>query len=416
MNVAVQPGSRSGAVRAPASKSAAHRLLICAALSREPSVVVCDTLSRDILATIGCLNAAGARIDVGDGGRLSVHPVVPVSGRRDFPCGESGSTLRFLLPVAGVLGLDAVFHMEGRLPRRPLSPLDRELTAHGMTLALSGSELRCSGRLAAGGYKLPGNVSSQYISGLLMALPLAEGNSTLTVTEPVESAGYIDMTEEALRLAGARPEKQGNTYRIRGTGRLSMPGETVAEGDWSGAAFFLCMGALSEKGVTVSGLNPASCQGDRGILDVLRAFGADIRESASAVTVRRGELNGTTVDARMVPDLVPAVSALAAAAEGETRIVHAERLRLKESDRLATTAAMIRDLGGEAEVTQDGLRILGKTSLAGGAADPAGDHRIAMAAAVAAAACLGPVTVTDAECVEKSYPGFWDDLQKLEAC
>ena len=416
MNAVVSPGARAGLVRVPASKSRAHRLLICAALSAEPCTVVCGTLSEDILATIRCLRTLGAGIDIGPEGRLSVTPLIPSPGEKLLLCGESGSTLRFLLPVTGALGLDAVFRREGRLAQRPLAPLDAELTAHGMRLEDRGSDLLCSGQLRPGGYSLPGNVSSQYISGLLMALPLLGSPSELEVTGPVESSGYIDMTLDALSLAGAAPQISGSRYFIPASGLFSMPRETVTEGDWSGAAFFLCMGALSPSGVTVTGLDLSSRQGDRAILDVLKSFGAAVDPSDGGVTVRRGHLTGQTVDARMIPDLIPAVAALAACAEGVTHIINAGRLRLKESDRLATTAAMIASLGGSVLETEDGLTIRGISSLDGGTAGSAGDHRIAMAAAVAACACAGSVTVTDAECVAKSYPGFWEDLKRLEVC
>jgi len=416
MNTVVSPGSRTGSVRVPASKSRAHRLLICAALSKRPCTVICDTVSADIEATIRCLRAMGAGITVGPAGRILVSPLTTPPGAVRLLCGESGSTLRFLLPVVGALGVQAVFHREGRLSQRPLAPLDTELTSHGMCLESEGNELLCSGQLRPGTYTLPGNVSSQYISGLLMALPLLDGPSELEVTGPVESSGYIDMTLDALSLAGAAPQISGTRYLIPGGIRFDMPPETVTEGDWSGAAFFLCMGAMSPSGVTVTGLDPASRQGDRAVLDVLKGFGAFVEPSDAGITVRRGRLCGQTVDARMIPDLIPAVAALAASAEGETHIEHAGRLRLKESDRLATTAAMIHSLGGSVQETQDGLIIRGKPSLSGGTADAAGDHRIAMAAAVAACACTGPVTVTGAECVSKSYPGFWEDLDRLEVC
>ncbi len=416
MNAVVSPGARTGLVRVPASKSRAHRLLICAALSAKPCTVVCGTLSEDILATIRCLRALGAGIDIGPEGRLHITPLVPSPEEKLLLCGESGSTLRFLLPVVGALGQRAVFRREGRLSQRPLSPFDAELTTHGMHLDPAGHDLRCSGQLQPGAYSLPGNVSSQYVSGLLMALPLLDGPSELEVTGSVESFGYIDMTLDALFLAGAAPRLSGNRYLIPGGIRFAMPQETVTEGDWSGAAFFLCMGAMSRAGVTVTGLDLASRQGDRAILDILSGFGARIEPLADGITVRRERLIGQTVDARMIPDLIPAVAALAAAAQGETHIINARRLRLKESARLATTAAMIGSLGGSVLEMEDGLVIRGIPSLDGGVADAAGDHRIAMAAAVAACACAGPVTVTGAECVSKSYPGFWEDLERLEVC
>ena len=342
----ITPGPKTGRVRPPCSKSQAHRLLICAALGERESVIYCDSVSRDIEATAECLRALGAGIRPVDDDGLLVEPIRTIpKGVCRLPCRESGSTLRFLLPVVGALGCEAVFHREGRLPERPLTPLDTELTRRGMTLIADGADLRCAGKLTAGDYTLPGDVSSQYISGLLMALPHIEGNSTLTVTGNRESAAYITMTENALALAGVRIEKTRDGYTIPGGQTGALPEKLRVEGDWSGAAFFLCMGALSAGGITVEGLDQNSAQGDRTVLDILRAMGAEITVSDQGVTVRRGALRSAVIDAAPVPDLIPALAATAAAARGETRIVNAARLRLKESDRLVTTAAMLRALG-----------------------------------------------------------------------
>ena len=410
MNTSLPAGALTGTVQIPASKSQAHRLLICAALGETPVTLLCDGLSRDIIATARCLQALGATVETEDDRILRLTPG-RAAAHCDLPCGESGSTLRFLLPVAAALGATATFHMEGRLPRRPLAPLDEELTRHGVSLSRRGDTLTVSGQLLPGDYTLPGNVSSQYISGLLMALPLLTGDSTLTVTEPVESAGYIAMTEDALRLSGIPFQKDGWVYRIPGGQTARLPAALAVEGDWSNAAFFLCAGALSEKGVTVTGLNTASSQGDRAIADILRAFGANVTQEESRVTVSAAPLRGITVDAAAIPDLIPVVSVVAACAAGETKIVNAARLRLKESDRLTTTASMLRALGGTVEELPDGLRIRG-SALTGGTVDAANDHRIAMAAAVAASLC--PVTVVGSECVSKSYPRFWEDYASVK--
>ena len=414
MNRTILPGERSGAVTVPASKSQAHRLLICAALGEKRVKLRCSGISRDIAATAACLNALGAEIDVG-GDAILVSPIQKVpEGLCRLPCGESGSTLRFLLPVAGALGAEAVFLREGRLPERPLSPLDRELTAHGMTIRSEDAELYCSGRLQSGEYTLPGDVSSQFVSGLLMALPRLEGNSAVTITGKLESAAYVTMTEDALIRSGIFFARQGQLYGIPGGQKYTLPDELTVEGDWSGAAFFLCMGALSRQGITVRGLNLISSQGDRAVLNILRSLGAEVTLPGDGVCVRRGTLRGREIDASPVPDLIPALCVTAAAAEGETRIVNAARLRLKESDRLAGTAAMINALGGEAEELPDGLLIRGKASLRGGTVDPRGDHRIAMAAAAAAGICRESVVIPDSECAAKSYPRFWEDLEALK--
>ena len=414
MIVDITPGPRTGGVSVPCSKSQTHRLLIVAALGDRPVHVLCEGISRDIEATAVCLRALGAPVTSTRNG-FCVEPITSsVAGEALLPCGESGSTLRFLLPVAGALGIRAVFRREGRLPERPLSPLDRELEAHGMTIMEDGSLLRCEGRLTAGDYTLPGNVSSQYVSGLMMTLPWLEGESTLTVTGAVESEGYITVTERVLAMAGAEVSKTKTGYAFPGSRRYALPGTVRAESDWSSAAFFLCMGALSRQGVTAAGLNPDSPQGDRAVLDVLARMGADVRWTENGVHVRRGELRGTLIDAAQVPDLIPALSAAAALAEGQTRIINASRLRLKESDRLESTAAMLRALGGSVEEQPDGLVITGQGELEGGSVDPQGDHRIAMAAAVAAFGCTGDVTVSGADCVAKSYPGFWEDFAALK--
>ncbi|MFQ7010607.1 MAG: 3-phosphoshikimate 1-carboxyvinyltransferase [Oscillospiraceae bacterium] len=414
MNQTILPGPRTGSVRIPASKSQAHRLLICAALGAQPMTLRCDGVSADIAATARCLRALGA--DITDDG-AGTFRIVPIAGEMpahaDLLCGESGSTLRFLLPVVGALGADVTFRMEGRLPERPLSPLDAVLTAHGMTIRRDGALLHVGGQLRPGAYELPGDVSSQYISGVLMALPRLPGESTLAVTGKLESAGYIAMTEDALHLSGICLQKQERTYTIPGGQTARLPARCRVEGDWSNAAFFLCM-ARSPAGVTVTGLASDSPQGDRAVLDVLRRFGADVRETQDAVTVRRGALHGVTIDAAPIPDLIPVLSVVAALADGQTQIVNAARLRLKESDRLESTATMLRALGAQVEVHDSGLTITGRKMLTGGTVDPQHDHRIAMAATTAACGCTAPVTVRDRTCIEKSYPRFWTDLSALK--
>ena len=409
----IEPGPRSGEVLIPASKSHAHRMLILAALSDSESRLRCRGLSKDILATMDCLSALGAEIREEED-LLLIRPIRHVpKGERVLPCGESGTTLRLLLPLVGALGAEAVFLRKGRLPQRPLAPLDRELCRQGMSLTEEGDALHVKGRLLPGDFSLPGNISSQFISGLLLALPLLGGDSCLTVEGKVESAGYLRMTEQTCAMAGVTIEKEGQNYRIPGGQRSHIAGEQTVEGDWSNAAFFLCAGALSETGVLVKGLSLQSSHGDRAVLELLRRFGAQVNEEPDGVLVRRGQLRGIEIDAAPVPDLIPVLSVLAAFCEGETRVQNAGRLRLKESDRLKTTAALIRSLGGEAEEEPEGLVIYGKGRLHGGKAESFNDHRIAMAAAVAACGCRGPVVLQGAECVDKSYPVFWQDWDGL---
>ena len=413
MTRTILPGLRTGVIRIPASKSQAHRMLICAALSSSPSHLILDGFSADIEATVQCLEALGAQLTQETAGLL-ITPIGARPANAKLDVGESGSTLRFLLPVLGALGVQAEIQMHGRLPERPLSPLWEVLEAHGMQLQQDGAVLHTDGQLIAGDYSLPGNVSSQFISGLLFALPLLGGNSTLTVTGALQSARYVSMTEQALAEAGILTKKDGPVWQIDGGQRYAAPAVQTVEGDWSNAAFFLCMGALSRQGVCVSGLDPASLQADRAITEILTRFGAEVNIEGDTVTVRRGTLRGITLDAGPVPDLVPVVSVLAALCAGETRIENAARLRIKESDRLRTTAALIEALGGTVRELPDGLVITGQPALAGGSVDASGDHRIAMSAAVAACGCTQPVTVCGSACVAKSYPAFWEDFTALQ--
>ena len=414
MNKTILPGARTGEVHIPASKSQAHRMLLCAAMGENEVTLRCRGLSKDILATVACLKALGASVDA-EGEVLHLRPVsAPPSGLCLLPCGESGSTLRFLLPLVGVLGASAVFEREGRLPERPIEPLRRELCRNGMDIRGDGARLYCSGQLRPGAFSLPGNISSQYISALLMTLPLLEGESTLHMEGALESAAYVAMTEEVLRLGGVQTEKTGAGYRIPGGQHCRFAPELSVEGDYSNAAFFLCAGALSERGIRVTGLDPQSRQGDRAIVPLLEEMGAQVASDGSSVTVKRAALHGITIDASPIPDLIPVLSIVAAAASGETRVIHAQRLRLKESDRLHSTTQMLRALGAEAEELPDGLVIRGGRTLAGGTVDACGDHRIAMSAAVAGGICRGAVTICGSECVQKSYPDFWTDFQQLK--
>ena len=412
----VTPGPRYGTVEIPASKSVAHRLLICAALYGNGDVLHCDGISRGILATINCLISMGAKTEK-NGKSLTVTPVSKCGNEyRCLSCGESGSTLRFLLPVVGALGMSGEFQMEGRLPERPLQPLWDLLENHGMKLRKDGYRLYFSGKLEPGEYLIPGNISSQYISGLLLALPLLNSGSILRITHEIESADYIAITENALETFNIDFEKRDKrTYLISPAKKYARtPMQLTVESDWSSAAFFLSIGALSDKGIVLRNMNTSSGQGDRKILKLLRNFGAEVIEEQDSVSDEKNKLRGQLIDASDIPDLVPVLAAVASAAEGQTVIEHAERLRLKESDRLKTTTEMLQAIGADIRETGDGLIIQGKPFLNGGTVKSSNDHRIAMSAAVAASACRAPVTISDAECTEKSFPGFWDLLSSLK--
>ena len=413
----ILPGMRFGDVRIPSSKSIVHRLLICAALGQEKMTIRYDGLSRDIRATADCLNALGADIRAGEK-ELRITPIAKQkqTEKAFLPAGESGSTLRFLIPLAGALGRQADFHMEGRLSERPLAPFDQLLREHGMSLRREGQILHCEGQLDGGMFRLPGNISSQYFSGLLMALPILSGESRLQTEGEMESAAYVRLTEEVLHMADVRFVRENkSTWTISGCQTPHLPQTVRAEGDWSNAAFFLCAAALSETGIRVSGLNPSSVQGDRQILQILREFGAEIMTDQDCISVRQGTRCPLSIDAMAIPDLVPVLAILSCGAEGTSRITGASRLRWKESDRLKATTALIHSLGGEAEELPDGIIVHGNGRLSGGKIDAFNDHRVAMSAAVAAVLCSEPVIVPKAECVEKSYPAFWRDFEKLHS-
>ena len=399
-----------GEIRAIASKSQAHRLLICAAFAEKPTKIVCSERSQDIDATVRCLCALGADI-VYSGDAFTVYPLTMPCGNAILDCGESGSTLRFLLPVAAALGVDADFVLHGRLADRPLSPLWELLEENGIELSRpTENTVHIEGKLRAGTYHIAGDVSSQFISGLLFALPLTGEESDIMLTSKLQSAPYVDMTLDALHTFGIEVEKCKNGWHIPPQHYRSCRKIRV-EGDWSNAAFWLCGGAISAP-MRVNGLNLQSSQGDRAILEVLRRFGAEVVEQDEAVTVSPAPLYGIEVDASDIPDLVPPIALVAACAKGNTRIFGAERLKIKESNRLLSVSETLNRLGGKAKVTEDGLEIEGSTIL-GGTVDSHNDHRIAMLAAIASTVSRGEVVIGGAEAVRKSYPRFWEDFKSL---
>lgn len=393
MDITIQPRRLRGDITVIPSKSQAHRLLICAAFSDKPTQLRCPDTNRDIEATVDCLCALGAQIDRTESG-YTVFPVTDLPECAVLNCCESGSTLRFMLPVAGALGVDTTFLMAGRLPQRPLSPLWEEMERMGCTLARPTADtIRCTGKLRTGHYSIDGGVSSQYITGLLLALSLLDGESCLEITGKVESKPYITMTKEAISLFGGDPEHPGAK-------KFHSPGYITVEGDWSNGAFFLvadalCSGLSMCSYLSIHGLNEHSSQGDRAVLDVLPRL---LTEKA-------------TISAADIPDLVPILSVAAACNHGAV-FSDIQRLRLKESDRVASVIAMLEALGGKAEATEDTLTVYG-TGLKGGTVDSANDHRIAMSAAIAATVCTEPVTILGAECVKKSYPHFFEEYSRL---
>ncbi len=387
MDITITPRTLQGEIEIIPSKSQAHRILICAAFADGPTDLICPTFNRDMEATIGCLRSFGAEIRKTSFG-CQIIPVSALPEKATLNCEESGSTLRFLLPVAGALGVDTTFRMAGRLPQRPLSPLWEEMQHMGCTLTRPTADtIRCTGKLRPGSYSVDGSVSSQYITGLLLALSLMEEESTLTITGKAESRPYIQMTLDALSLFGIDPGRPGAR-------KLRSPGSVTVEGDWSNGAFFLAANVLGSA-LTVHGLREDSSQGDRAVASLLPLLEAET----------------PTVSAADIPDLIPILS-IAAACKNGAVFTDIRRLRLKESDRVASILSMLEALGGQAEAAEDTLTVHG-TGLTGGVVNSFNDHRIAMAAAIAATACTAPVTILDAGAVSKSYPRFWEEYARL---
>lgn len=465
-------------IRIIPSKSDAHRAFICSALSvlqsRNSSTlgtslcrteedifkgIICEESSEDIEATKSCL--------------IEMLSSEADSVGVNLYCGESGSTLRFLLPIVGALGIRGIFHPEGRLSKRPLSPFDDELKKHGMRISEPGSiPLISEGKLLPGKFNIPGNISSQFVSGLLFALPILDGDSEIIVEGELESAPYVDMTIKTLKAFGITIKEMGENpskrFIVEGNQAYIHPEKYIVEGDWSNAAFWLAMGALGSEAIRVDGLRNGSMQADERILDALDVFGVYFEMGSSRSRIEGTEsgfhvdvypskdrMQGIIWDASETPDIVPVIALLAAFAKGETRIVNAARLRLKESDRLNTVAETLRSLGAEVEELDDGLIIRGRGGLATSkdasqgtsedasqeisddaphcTLDSYGDHRIAMMAAAASVAldpdtsvpCAESVALDEAgqdacriklsgwQAVNKSYPTFFDRLSEL---
>ena len=397
MQIRISPAPLSGTIKAIPSKSAAHRLLICAALGSGSVELGCRSLSKDIIATADCLKALGAEIEYKDG-IFHVQPLKASDEIAFMDCGESGSTLRFLLPVVCALGREARIKMHGRLPERPLSPLWEELIAHGCELWYPEKDvLAVKGKLKGGSFRIRADVSSQFISGLLFALPLLNEDSSIELIGNIESAGYIDLTREAQKKFGFDAGFDGRIFTVPATAGYVSPSVAEVEGDWSNAAFWLVANELSSGELKISGLDENSAQGDKAVVQAIEAI-----KGGNAV-----------IDVRDIPDLLPVLAVLAAVSPGRTEFINAGRLRIKESDRLKAVRNMLETLGGSCTELEDGLIIQGCKGLKGGSVDSANDHRIAMSAAVAAIACDEAVTVIGAEAVEKSYPLFWKDYETL---
>lgn len=404
----IQPGKLSGKLNVPPSKSMAHRAIICSAIAGDINLAGCfdKETSNDILATIKAITAL-------------------LSGEKELFCNESGSTLRFLIPLAAALGKEVTFTGAGRLPNRPLTEYQDILNGKGVVLTFPKEgtlPLKIKGRLQAGEFLVPGDVSSQYVTGLLMALPLLDGDSKVVITSELESAAYVDMTIRVMQHFGVRIERLVNGYFVNGNqSYLKTPFKV--EGDYSQAAFWMVANYLGGS-IKLSGLESSSAQGDKEIIPILKEYqelrtehDKDPRDHArqywSSIVGKKEEMPVFEIDASQIPDLIPILSIAAANTNAITKIVHAKRLRFKESDRLKTTAQLIQNIGGQVVETSDGLIIHGGIQLTGGVVDSFGDHRIAMAAAIAALSTKNGITIRNYDCVDKSYPTFFDEFRRM---
>ncbi len=398
----VSPASLSGTLDVMPSKSASHRAVMMAALCEVPTELAPLQHSRDIEATLACAKGLGLG--------CSTVPVL-----RTLDCGESGSTLRFFIPLAldGRGPVRLIGH--GRLMQRPLDVYEQLFVPRGVRWSLSGDALTVEGRLQSGEFALRGDVSSQFITGLLLALPQLDGESVIRITTPLESRAYVELTRRVQAAFGIASHWQDEqTLRIPGGQTPVSPGTYAIEGDWSHAAFYLVAGALGHAGpITLRRLDEHSAQGDRAIVDILRSMGARIESHPDGLTVFPSALHAADVDVSQVPDLTPVLAVAMAGAQGTSRITGAARLRIKESDRLSAIAHALTACGADVRELADGLVIRGGTRLHGASVAGCNDHRIVMAMAVAAALSDGEIAITDAQSVAKSAPAFWEEYASL---
>lgn len=406
----VRPSTIKGEVQSISSKSYVHRALICASLAEGKSKIFFNKSSLDIEATISCLRELGADIIAGE----DFLEVSPIKNRHAIPrldCKESGSTLRFLLPLASSLYDKCYFMGEGRLPDRPIKDLVDIMKAKGVRFSSETLPLMTENKFDFASTRIRADISSQYISGLLFAALSFDHPSEIVADGKLASRSYLDLTMDMIKKFSGKVAYEDNIFRVYPT---KLHGKDYrAEGDWSNATFFLVAGALNKE-VLVKGLNPKSLQGDKAIIDILKDYGARIEIKDDSIRVGAGERNNLTIDIDEIPDMLPALSILASAADGgKSTFYNAKRLRIKESDRLSTTCQLINNLGGRAVEKEDSLEVYGTGGLRGGRVDSHNDHRIAMAAATGSFIATKPIEIINHRAVNKSYPDFYEDFVRI---
>lgn len=413
--VKIRPKSLAGKIKIPPSKSLSHRAIICGALSSKESNIDNLVFSDDIIVTLKAMENLGAKIKKTSTSSLRIKGSLPLKlNGEDIYCKESGSTLRFLIPISLLARGKAVFRGEGKLVSRPLDPYYKIFNEQNIKYKNTNGSLPLvlEGLLKPGDFKIEGNISSQFVTGLMFVLPLLEETSKIIITKELESKAYVDLTIDILNKFGVKIKNNDHKeFIIKGKQEYTAKDYTI-EGDFSQGAFWLVAGVLGDK-INVEGLNIDSIQGDKAILKLIQGMGGKIDIKDSTIIVEKSKTKGKVIDASQFPDIVPILAVLAAVSQGETRIINAGRLRIKESDRLKAMTTELNKLGGDIKELEDGLVIIGKESLSGGIVDSWNDHRIAMALAIASIKCREDLIITNSHVVKKSYPHFWDDFKKI---
>ena len=408
--IIVRPSSLSGKIKAIPSKTYGHRMIILSALSQKTSKLIIDEYNDDLLATLNCIRELGADYCI-DGEILEITPIKKLKPKPLLNAGESGSTLRFIIPVATALFENTIIDAEGSLKSRPIKPLLDGLSKVGVKFSRKALPIETFGKFTGGEIELPGHVSSQFISGILLAASITHKDTKIILTSNLESKAYVDVTIDVLKSYGIDVEKNCNGFFVKGGQILKPQKEVIVEGDWSNAAPFLVAGALHGE-VEITGLNIDSIQGDRVILDILKLFGAEVFIS-DTIKVKSKQKHPIKIDVNECPDLLPVLSILACGASGQSVFIGCHRLKLKESDRLKNSMELINLLGGEAFIKDECLIVNGRGELVGGKVDGYGDHRMAMAGAIASLISKNDIQIDGFTAINKSYPRFFEDFKCL---
>ncbi|WIV11302.1 3-phosphoshikimate 1-carboxyvinyltransferase [Proteiniborus sp. MB09-C3] len=419
--IKITPSPLKGSINIPPSKSLSHRAIICAALAKGTSHIENIIFSEDILATLEGMKAFGMKVVDIDTNKETNRNRITIEGKgyieklkEIIDCSESGSTLRFLIPIACLLGEKIIFTGKGKLVERPLTSYYKIFDDQGIKYSNDNGRLPLSieGTLKPKRFELEGNISSQFITGLMFVLPLLSGNSTIEITTRLESKGYIDLTLDMLHRFSINIQNDNySRFYVPGNQNYA-PSDYKVEGDFSQAAFWMAAGTLNGD-IAINNLNQNSLQGDKEILNIAAAMGANIIYTDEHIRAIDSQIKGIVIDASQCPDLVPILAVLGALSKGKTKIVNAQRVRIKESDRLKAIASELNKIGADIVETEDGLNINGVDTLNGGVVDSWNDHRIAMALAVASTKCREPLIIKNSNAVNKSYPEFWQDFVRL---